>query len=52
MLPARVTRFAKRGDIPCVVLPDGEYRFLAADLEAWVENYRRDCAATEGGSDG
>ena len=28
MLPARVTRLAKRGALPCVLLPDGEIRFL------------------------
>lgn len=41
MLPARVTRLAKRGLLTCVVLPDGELRFLADDLRSWIEAHRR-----------
>jgi hypothetical protein len=49
MLPARVTRLAKRGIIPCVELPDGELRFLPEDLRAWVNEHRR--PATGGSRD-
>ena len=28
MLPGRVSRLAKRREIPCVILPDGERRYL------------------------
>lgn len=50
MLPARVSRLAKRGEIPSVVLPDGEVRFSPDDLREWVELHRRP-AVTNGGSD-
>lgn len=45
MLPARVTRLAKRGDLPCVILPDAEPRFMVDDLRAWVAIHRRPVAA-------
>lgn len=41
MLPTRISRLARQGDIPSVMLPDGEVRFLEADLWAWVERHRR-----------
>jgi predicted site-specific integrase-resolvase len=41
MLPSRVTRLAKRGVLPCVVLPDGELRYSEDDLRSWIEEYRR-----------
>jgi hypothetical protein len=41
MLPARVVRLARRAEIPCVVLPDGEIRYLADDLKARVEEHRQ-----------
>lgn len=41
MSPARVTRLAKRGDLPHVALPDGEIRFLPQDLRDWAEAHRR-----------
>ena len=44
MLPARVARMAKRGDLPCVTLPDGELRYRMDDLRAWVEEHRRPTA--------
>jgi len=53
MLPARVTRLAKRGDLPCVILPDGELRYSEEDLRKWVKGYRRPTpASTEGRRDG
>ena len=50
MPPARVIRFANRGLLPCVVLPDGELRYQEDDLRGWVEKHRR--PITEGASDG
>ena len=41
MPPTRVSRLAKRGEIPCVVLPDGELRYLPEDLRAWVNGFRQ-----------
>ena len=49
MLPARVTRFAKRGLLPCVALPDGELRFLPADLRDWAEQHRRPAVVASSG---
>lgn len=51
MLPARVTRLAKRGDLPCVMLPDGEPRFLEDDLRDWVDQHRRPATVAEGRAD-
>lgn len=44
MLPPRLKRMAKRGEVPAVILPDGEIRFDPADLRDWVEG----CKTTEG----
>ena len=53
MPPARVTRLAKRGELPSVVLPDGEYRYLASDLEKWIKEFRRPATVQTGeGCDG
>jgi hypothetical protein len=41
MLPARLSRLARRGHIPYVALPDGEVRFSPRDLESLVELCRR-----------
>jgi hypothetical protein len=41
MLPVRVVRLAKRGDLPCIALPNGEYRFVLRDLEQWIASCRR-----------
>jgi hypothetical protein len=49
MLPARVTRLAKRGELPCVVLPDGELRYSEEDLREWVAEFRRPANGTNGG---
>jgi len=52
MLPARVTRLAKRGDLPCVILPDGEVRYSEDDLRSWVEEHRHPAIVkTEGHRD-
>ena len=47
MLPARLLRMAKRGEVPAVFLPDNEVRFDPTDLAAWVETYKRPGADTE-----
>lgn len=39
--PAQVRRWAKRGIIPCIVLPDGSFLFDPADVAAWVQSLRR-----------
>lgn len=51
MLPARVARLAKRGELPCVLLPDGEHRYIADDLREWVLNRRRPAMTGEGSDD-
>ena len=47
----RVKRLAKRGELPCVALPDGELRYLPSDLVVWVNQHRQlpDDLATENG---
>jgi hypothetical protein len=47
MIPARVTRLAKRGQLPCVKLPDGELRYLEEDLARWVREYRQPATNAE-----
>lgn len=48
-MPAcRVKRLAKRGHIPHVSLPDGEFRFDSADLRIWVELHKQPGGAPEG----
>jgi predicted site-specific integrase-resolvase len=47
VLPARLKRWAKAGLIPSVELPDGQLRFAAAELDAWVTNHCRNVQATE-----
>lgn len=41
MTPVQVTRAARRGDIPCVMLHDGEPRFDVKDLRQWVESQKQ-----------
>lgn len=41
ILPTRLVRMAKAGQIPHVALPDGEIRFDEGDLSRWVDRYRR-----------
>ncbi len=42
-LPTRqVTKLAKSGTIPRVVLPGDEIRFDEADLRAWIEARKQD----------
>jgi hypothetical protein len=40
----RLLRLAKAGDVPSIRLPDGEYRFVQADLWAWVEGHKQEVA--------
>ena len=45
MLRARLVRLAKAGDVPHVILPDGELRFIESDLWDWVEKHKHGTAA-------
>ena len=47
MLSARVVRFANRGILPCVRLPDGEIRFDSADLDEWIEQHKKPAEAAK-----
>jgi excisionase family DNA binding protein len=35
-----LVRFAKRGEVPAVRLPDGDIRFDETDLWRWVESHK------------
>ena len=37
----RITKLAKAGCIPVVILPGGELRFDEADLWAWIAKHKR-----------
>jgi predicted DNA-binding transcriptional regulator AlpA len=37
---ARLARFAKANKVPHVRLPDGEIRFVEADLWLWIEQHK------------
>ena len=50
LLPARVTRLAKRGLLPSIVQHDGEFRYSVDDLQAWTVEHRRPAALSEEGS--
>ena len=40
-LPMRtVSRLARRGDLPCYILPDGTLRFDADELRAWLDSLK------------
>jgi excisionase family DNA binding protein len=47
ILRARLLRLARRGEVPHILLPDGEIRFRRADLVAWVATYERPADQTE-----
>ena len=49
MLPARVLRYAKAGEIPHVILPDGEVRFVEAALWCWVNEHTTGTSDNEHG---
>jgi len=36
-----LVRLAKRGEVPAVYLPDGDIRFDADDLWAWVDRHKQ-----------
>lgn len=49
LLSARKVRtLARNGQLPHVILPNGELRFDPADLVAWIEQRKR--PATDGGA--
>lgn len=37
-----------RGDMPCVEISPGQYRYRVADLDAWVANRVRNSVAASG----
>lgn len=37
----RLTKLARDGKVPCVILPDGELRFSRADLAEWALKFRQ-----------
>lgn len=41
ILRTRLVRLARRGEVPHVLLPDGEIRFRRQDLVQWVATYTR-----------
>ncbi len=41
LTPRQVLRFAKRGELPSVILPGNEVRFDPAELSRWVESRKR-----------
>jgi hypothetical protein len=41
---ARLAKFAKENKVPHVRLPDGEIRFVEADLWAWIEQHKQPAA--------
>jgi excisionase family DNA binding protein len=41
LTPRQVVRLASRGELPSVRFPNGEVRFDAGDLQAWVESHKR-----------
>jgi hypothetical protein len=38
--PARVARWARRGELPAIILPSGDLVIPAADLKAWLDSRR------------
>ena len=44
----RALRMAKRGLLPCVVLPGGDIRFDEYDLREWIEDHKREPSVMEG----
>ena len=44
ILRSRLVRLARAGQVPHVLLPDGEFRFRREDLVAWVASYSRPSA--------
>jgi len=47
ILRTRIVRLARAGDVPHIALPDGEIRFDAHDLDAWVESHKRPLLSSE-----
>jgi predicted site-specific integrase-resolvase len=37
----RLSRMARQGEIPAVILPDGEIRFDPDELRRWVQSCKR-----------
>lgn len=43
----QVVRLANRGELPRVILPNGEVRFDPADLAAFIEAHKRPAGESE-----
>jgi excisionase family DNA binding protein len=41
IIPRRVRRLARQGDIPCVRLPGDEIRFDESDLRDWLDSRKQ-----------
>ena len=41
MTPRYLNRLARAGEVPHVLLPDGEIRFAQSDLEQWIADHKR-----------
>jgi len=41
LTPRQVLRLARRGEAPCIRLPNGDYRFDPEDLRRWVESLKQ-----------
>jgi hypothetical protein len=39
--PRRIRAMVRSGELPHIALPDGEVRFIEADLLAWIESRKR-----------
>lgn len=48
MIPGRLRRLVTKHCVPHVMLPDGEPRFDAADLDVWVREHRQ-CVPPDAG---
>ena len=44
MTPAQIRTLVRKRQLPHVALPNGEIRFVEADLVAWIESHRQEAA--------
>ena len=40
--PHQLKKLAHSGQVPCVLLPGDELRFVPADLQRWIADHRRE----------
>jgi hypothetical protein len=48
----RVLRMARKQEIPCIEMPDGEVLFREEDIAKWLEERRRPAIDSEVSNDG